>query len=358
MNELSALRALYEFTDKLYRVESLEEIYESALDTILSALHCTRASILLFDRTNTTRFVAWRGLSDEYRNAVEGHSPWTIEERDPEPICVDDIARAEMSDALKAKIRKEGIRALAFVPLVANGRLIGKFMTYYEAPHDFSADEIDLALTIGRHLGFSVERIRAEAERNLLVAELGHRVKNTLATVIAIAHQTFSGSQSADAQRSFERRIQALAQTHDRLSETNWSGVSLAAILRDETAPYRDSNVHLSGPDVMLSAKSAVNLGMAFHELTTNAAKYGALSQPAGNVDVKWNFASSGEEVEIQWSESGGPPVAMPDHSGFGRRLLERALTTALNGRVEMDFATSGLKCRIAFPLQEPRAQA
>jgi two-component sensor histidine kinase len=356
MNELSALRALYEFTDRQYRAGSLEEIYESALDTILSALHCGRASILLFDRTNTTRFVAWRDLSEEYRNAVEGHSPWMPDERDPAPICIADVASAELSDSLKVKIRKEGIHALAFVPLVANGRLIGKFMTYYDEPHEFSADELDLALTIGRHLGFSVERIRAEAARDLLVAELSHRVKNTLATVIAIAHQTFSGAQSQEAQRSFERRIQALAQTHDRLSEANWSGVSLAAILRDETAPYRDSNVHLSGPDVMLGPKSAVNLGMAFHELTTNAAKYGALSQSAGNLDVKWNFVSSGEEVEIQWSESGGPPVVAPNHSGFGRLLLERALTSALSGRVEMNFAQSGLKCRIAFPLQEPRA--
>jgi PAS domain S-box-containing protein len=133
------------------------------------------------------------------------------------------------------------------------------------------------------------ERKRAESQRDLLVAELSHRVKNTLATVISIAHQSFSKARSTgEAQRSFDDRIRALAQTHARLAEANWSGVSLEAIVRDETAPYRDggSNVLIAGPDITLSPKCAVSLGMAIHELTTNAAKHGALSTKGGSLRV------------------------------------------------------------------------
>jgi two-component sensor histidine kinase len=198
------------------------------------------------------------------------------------------------------------------------------------------------------------ERKRAESVRDLLVAELSHRVKNTLATVISIAHQSFPDGRALDeARRSFDERIRALAQTHARLAETSWSGISLATIVRDETAPYQSegSNVLIDGPDITLNPKCAVSLGMAVHELTTNAAKYGALSTRDGALDVSWQLAGSGKDVCINWVESGVPRVAPPRHSGFGRLLLEGALAADLNGTVKLDFASGGLRCLIAFPL-------
>jgi PAS domain S-box-containing protein len=203
------------------------------------------------------------------------------------------------------------------------------------------------------------ERKRAESQRDLLVAELSHRVKNTLATVISIAHLSFSKARSADeARRSFDERIRALAQTHARLAEANWSGVSLEAIIRDETAPYQDgvSNVLIGGPNITLSPKTAVSLGMAIHELATNAAKHGALSTKVGSLEITWQFAASENEVQISWIESGGPSVSEPQHSGFGRMLLERALASDLNGKVKLDFAKEGLNCLIAFPLDRQSA--
>jgi PAS domain S-box-containing protein len=197
------------------------------------------------------------------------------------------------------------------------------------------------------------ERKRAEAQRDLLIAEVNHRVKNTLATVISIANQSFSEGQSfEDAQRSFNSRIRALAQSHTRLADANWSGISLETIIRDETAPYRNSsNVSILGPDVVLNPKCAVSLGMAIHELTTNAAKYGALSTKNGAIKVSWHSAPSDNEVRITWIECGGPTVRPPRRSGFGRRLLERALASDLNGTVKLDFRKEGLTCLIAFPL-------
>jgi two-component sensor histidine kinase len=123
----------------------------------------------------------------------------------------------------------------------------------------------------------------------------------------------------------------------------------------DETAPYRredGANVRVSGPSIVLNPKCAVTLGMAFHELTTNAAKYGALSTKDGAVDARWNIAPDGL-LRISWTESGGPAVRVPKRSGFGRLLLERVLTSDLSGTVQLDFAEDGFKCAIAFPLDQ-----
>ena len=108
------------------------------------------------------RFVAWRGLSDEYRKATEGHSPWKPDEKNAEPIGINDIGVAELSDSLKAVIQEEGIGSLAFIPLVSNGKLIGKFMVYFNVPHVFSEGELDLSLTIARQLAFGIDRKRSE----------------------------------------------------------------------------------------------------------------------------------------------------------------------------------------------------
>ena len=153
---------MYEFTERLFRTKSSADIYSAGMDAVRTALGCTRVDILLFDDHGVMRFVAWRGLSEEYRDAVAGHSPWSAEEAEPSPVCIDDVAHADLSATLKALLRRERIGALAFIPLLAHGKLIGKFMIYYDRPRPFGDAEIDLALTIARQLGFAIERSRAE----------------------------------------------------------------------------------------------------------------------------------------------------------------------------------------------------
>ncbi len=154
--------ALYKLADQLHRTESVEDIFNAALDAILSALHCDRASILLFDDRDVMAFAAWRGLSDEYRQATTGHSPWQRGVTDAAPICIDDIRTADLDESLKTVIEEEGIGSLAFIPLVLNGNLIGKFMVYFNTPHVFGASELDLSLTIAHQLAFGIDRRRAE----------------------------------------------------------------------------------------------------------------------------------------------------------------------------------------------------
>ena len=156
------LEALYEFVQRRAAAKSLPEIYSAALETILKALPCNRASILFVDDKGIMRFVDWRGLSERYRKAVEGHSPWKAGERNPQPICISEVDLADIPLALKKAIRQEGIRAVAFIPLVADGTLIGKFTAYYNQPHAFKEEEIDLAITIGRQLAHGIQRKRSE----------------------------------------------------------------------------------------------------------------------------------------------------------------------------------------------------
>ena len=171
--------ALYQFTDSLFRADSLSDVCDAALEAIRRSLGCQRASILLFDESDLMKFVAWCGLSDDYRRAVEGHSPWTRDAKKPQPVCVSDIETADIAEDLKATVRAEGIVALAFIPLVVNGELVGKFMTYYEAPHVFTDAEINLSMTIARQLGFSVERLQAEEVR-----QRGEQASRLLASII------------------------------------------------------------------------------------------------------------------------------------------------------------------------------
>lgn len=155
--------ALYDLTRRLQHADSVEAVCAPALDAIRRALRCQRASILLFDAGGVMRFAAWHGLSETYRRAVEGHSPWTTDDiAEPEPICVEDVERSDFADCLKHALRGEGIAALAFIPLQENSRLLGKFTVYYDAPHSFTDGEIQLALTVARQLGLGVERVRAE----------------------------------------------------------------------------------------------------------------------------------------------------------------------------------------------------
>jgi PAS domain S-box-containing protein len=154
--------ALYRFVERRSNAISLDEIYEAALDTILETLLCDRASVLLFDEQHVIRFVYWRGLSARCRKAVEGHSPWKPNAKNPQPVCIADVDLSDIPQELKKTLKSEGIGAAAFIPLMAEGKLIGTFVTYYNSPHVFTHEEIAVALNIGGQLALGIERKRAE----------------------------------------------------------------------------------------------------------------------------------------------------------------------------------------------------
>ena len=196
------------------------------------------------------------------------------------------------------------------------------------------------------------ERAKAENHLRLLVLELNHRVKNNLATVQAIAAQTLRGTESAaEARESFTRRISALASAHDLLTREQWEGVDLLEVAHSVLAALTEGHeaVRIDGPRLRLDPKTALSLSMAFHELGTNALKYGGLSRPGGGVSLAWTVEADGA-LQLTWTEQGGPPVTTPSRRGFGSRLLERGLAAELDGKVELRFDPAGVVCTIRAP--------
>lgn len=194
----------------------------------------------------------------------------------------------------------------------------------------------------------------AEDHLRLVVLELNHRVKNNLATVQAIAVQTLRGAEGAEAAReALLKRIQALAAAHDILTRENWEAVGVREIAEGVLLGLDDAcaRVRLDGPEIRLSPKAALSLSMAFHELGTNALKYGALSARRGEVRLAWRSAGDPAMLEVDWEERGGPAVAEPSSRGFGSRLLEQGLASELQGQVMMRFEPDGLCCEIRAPL-------
>jgi two-component sensor histidine kinase len=200
------------------------------------------------------------------------------------------------------------------------------------------------------------ERRRIEQHQDLLLAELNHRVKNTLAIVLSIARQTLRHSDTAEAFRAgFEARIMALAEAHNLLTDGNWEGASFRNIVERVLGPYRGDGppryVIEAEQDVRVSPRLAVAMVMALHELATNAAKHGALSNLSGMVTVSWSTAGpEHRRLRVDWRESGGPPVRPPGRPGFGSRLI-KGLSEDTFGRVELQFAPSGVICAFELPL-------
>ena len=215
----------------------------------------------------------------------------------------------------------------------------------------------------GRVLGVAgifrdiTDQKRAEERQQLLVRELHHRVKNTLATVQAIAGSTARSVDTMDEFRArFSDRLISMGRTHTLITENAWQGAGLRDLLRLELDPYDDGSgerIKLDGSHVYLPPDTALALGLGFHELTTNAAKHGALSALGGKVTVGWHtqLEGNGETLRLKWTETDGPPVSPPTRRGFGSQLLQRVLGTQVNGTVRIDHDPAGLRVEIELPL-------
>ncbi len=196
------------------------------------------------------------------------------------------------------------------------------------------------------------EQRRTNEHLRLVINELNHRVKNTLAMVQAIAMRTFRAAPDlAVAQEQFAARLVALAQANDLLTGERWAGASLREAIEQAVRPHQHDPARctLSGGDVRISPKTALAMALAMHELSTNAVKYGAWSNERGRVAIDWSVA--GDRLQLEWREQGGPPVVTPDRRGFGSRLIERGLAGELGGKVTLYFEPEGLRCTVEAPL-------
>jgi two-component sensor histidine kinase len=198
---------------------------------------------------------------------------------------------------------------------------------------------------------------RYERHQQQLIAELDHRVKNILAEVVAVGKATRQGSRSiGEFLGSLDGRIQSMAAAHTLLSKSGWHSVKLDALIRNQLAPFMTrANITIGGPDAMLASAEIQALSRVLHELATNAAKYGALSIPGGQVSLNWDLKLNGTPTDLMlvWRESGGPPVAAKVQSGYGTDLIRELIPHELGGTVDLVFAAEGVNCKIRIPIQK-----
>jgi len=228
------------------------------------------------------------------------------------------------------RVRKDGTAFLAHIALRPLYSPEGQLRGYTEVTRDIT------------------ERTRAEEHQRLLMAELDHRVRNTLAAVQSMARHTLGEGEQVEA---FLGRLAAFAQAHTLLAQGGWQGAGLRPLVGAALEAY-DGRVHLDGPEVLLQPRATQALGMVLHELATNAAKYGAWSVPEGRVAVRWRVrASDPRRLLLEWTEDRGPVVKPPCRRGFGTRLVEWSLAHELDGNAELEFRPEGLRCVIELPL-------
>lgn len=332
-------QVLYELASAVNRAAALPEIYDAALNAVLRSQGANRASILLFDAEGVMRFKAWRGLSDDYRRAVEGHSPWRPGDSAPQPVCIDDIGSATLDDQLRQVVIREGIRALAFLPITYEGRLLGKFMTYYDAPHHFRPEELWPVQTIISQVAFAIERQKAGENLERIVNERTASLREAIAQMeefsYSVSHdlrapvramqcyaevlmEDYGAQLDENAKKYLDRiirggvRMDRLIQdilTYSRLSrrEIRVQPVSLDKLTREIVRQYLDINnssharISIEGPLLDVLGHEA-SISQVISNLLSNALKFVA---PGVNPEVRLRTEQRNGDVRF-WVEDNG----------------------------------------------------
>jgi len=342
------VRVIQDVTERLQAEERLRES-ERHNRELLEALP---AAIYTTDAEGRINYYNQAAVAFSGRRPILGSDEWCVTWRlftpDGTPLPHD---QCPMAVALKEGRAVRGEEAIAERP---DGSRV-PFIPFPTPLRDASGNvvgAINMLVDI-------TERKRAEEHQRVLIDELNHRVKNTLATVQSIAIQTIRTSADIEIfSENFEARLLSLSKAHELLTRQAWTGVNLRDIICQELEPYHDGSalrVRLEGADLMLEPRVGLALSLVLHELTTNAAKYGALSDGQGIVTVRWTASESGspDVLRIDWIESGGPIVTPPAKRSFGTRLIERTMTKDLQGMAVLDFDPAGLRCVLELPLNQ-----
>lgn len=237
--------------------------------------------------------------------------------------------------------------------LETNFELFGRKRSFFLLIEPLRDDQNNILGTTSVAVDVS-ERKSNEDQLRLLLRELTHRCKNLLAVIHAIARQTASRTRSVeDFLDRFSARLVAIGCSHDLLIADDWHGASLRMLVEQQLGEHADrfgEQIAIEGEDVMLKPEAVQNLGLALHELATNAQKYGSLSEPDGTVSIRWQFCEEASKLRLTWQEKGGPPVRPPERSGFGRAMIETVVSRALEGDVNLSFPPKGVRCVIVIP--------
>jgi PAS domain S-box-containing protein len=335
----------------LTRVRSLENEQRRLSDELKTIVQ--RYEIALRE-SNVTVFTQDRDLRyTSISNPLAGRAVEDILGRTDEAILVNGARHPVIS--LKQQSIDGGNPVDAEIAMVFEGGQTRQYDLHIEPLRDRTGEVTGL---IGAAIDIS-KRKEDEEHLRLLLRELTHRSKNLLAVIQAMARQTARRASSVDTfMAHFDARLQGLATSHDVLIEAGWHGASLEGLVRLQLRPLLDddgASIAIEGPTVLLKPDAAQALGMALHELGTNAKRFGALSSAEGRVSIKWRRLPlpEGDGVELKWLESGGPGIDTPAARGFGRTVIERNLAQAVGGKVRLSFPPSGAQCDILIPAMQ-----
>ncbi|WP_156453988.1 MULTISPECIES: GAF domain-containing protein [Methylobacterium] len=288
------------------------------------------------------------------RHRLDDYGLYAEDLRQGRTVVIPDVREDPRTKATAAALDAVSVRALINLPIVEKGRMVAILFVNDDRPREWAGPEVAFVRQIAELIRQAVERRHAEARQDLLNHELSHRLKNTLAMVTSIANQTLRSLSDRGPVETLQRRIQALASAHDLLLRRNWSPAPLHAVCEGVVNNAADAGrITLDGPDVALGPAAAMSASLLLHELATNAAKYGALSNDAGHVDLRWSVedGADGPDLVMRWQERGGPPVVAPTSRGFGSRLIRTGLVGT--GGVDTAYNPDGVVTVMRAPMVE-----
>jgi PAS domain S-box-containing protein len=350
-----------ELSDRLRDVTDKAEISAVAAEIMGRALDLCRAGYGAVDSERETIEIAsdWTapGIASLARlHHFRDYGSYIEDLKAGRILAIDDVAADPRTAADAPTWADIGVRAVANLPVMEHGRFVALFYLSKREPHAWSAEEIGFLRSVADRTRAAIARVEAEERQQLLNHELSHRMKNLLAMVQSIATQTMRSATDVDsAKEILAARLIALGRAHDLLMGGALGSTKVLAIVRAalEIHTDRPERFRLAGPDIEIGAKPALSLALMLHELATNAGKYGALSNEAGHVAVRWAVLAEGTEplLRFSWVEAGGPPVATPSRKGFGSRFIERGLAGQVGGTVALVYEPGGVTCTVTGSL-------
>ena len=357
-------RFLLNLSDQIRDLARADDILMTVAEALGKHLGVTRVGYGEIDHATMTltTLVDWHAEGMPYMMGRHPLTPFGSfvcgEMRAGRPIVIGDaLSDPRIADNVDVFVALQTIGNIT-ISLVKERQLRAALYVHHVAKRSWSQSEIELCRDVAERTWSAVERARSDARQRLLINELNHRVKNTLATVQSVAAHSFSIGDPNAARAAFEARLFALSKTHDVLTRENWEGANLRDIVQEALAPYQRDNIErirIRGESIQLPPRVALPFAMALHELSTNGVKYGSLSAEAGELQIVWNLIKTdeGPQLSLTWTETGGPLTRKPTRKGFGSRLIERGLSRELGGSVTLDYRPAGLVCNFRFPLPE-----
>ncbi|MBI5131146.1 MAG: GAF domain-containing protein [Rhodopseudomonas palustris] len=353
---------LLEIGDRLRDATTIGEVTRAAAKVVGETLAVERAAFGRLDENGETVEIEADWTADGIASAVGRHrfadygDDLLKDVIKGEPLVISDVTTEPATARHVDRLLALDIRSVVNMPVIEHGRAVAMLIVHTREPRVWAPEVLVYLRNIADRIETAVARLRSEAQQRLLNHELSHRMKNTMALVQAVASQTLKNVPDKTPVKAFSDRLLAMSMAHDVLLQQDWQSAQVRSIVETAICIFNDvGRFDVSGDKVTLGSRSALALALLLHELTTNAAKYGALANSSGRVQIAWSVVDGDGEGEfvLRWREAGGPEVVFPSRQGFGSRLLKMGL--AGTGGAQLHYHPAGLEAEFRASLAELR---